>query len=275
MTQRWSVVARRRFANYGLSAAAIFTFLFPVTVLARAQSAEEAAHFANTLSSQSQTVIQRLSALDALPADGWKAHVGDLAYGEALDLDDSSWPIVQAKAESGTDAVWYRRSITVPATLNGYDLTGARSWFSFHADANGPMPEILYLNGRRVAMGDDLEPIVVFDLAKPGDTVLVAVKPLPTIDKKTFQGTEQKIEFSGSRPNPDGDSLILHAYEWAGKSGNVTFTVPEGATGAVLANLLEQPQGSPLTITGNQVTVPIHPFEILALRVDYSRTAKD
>jgi alpha-mannosidase len=72
----------------------------------------------------------------------------------------------------------------------------------------------------------------------------------------------------------DSDSLIFHAYEWAGKSGNVTFTVPEGAAGAVLTNLLEQPQGSPLTITGNQLTVPIHPFEILTLRVDYVRDPK-
>jgi len=45
-------------------------------------------------------------------------HAGDLAHGEALDLDDSTWPIVRAKAEAGTDAVWYRRIITVPTTLN-------------------------------------------------------------------------------------------------------------------------------------------------------------
>jgi alpha-mannosidase len=54
----------------------------------------------------------------------------------------------------------------------------------------------------------------------------------------------------------------------------VTFTVPKGATGAIVTNLLEQPQGSPLTITGEQLTVPIHPFEILTLRVDYARDAK-
>jgi alpha-mannosidase len=203
MTRRWSVFAWRRFAKCGLSAAAISAFLFPLAVPAQAQSAEEAAHIANALSGQSQTAIQRLSSLDALPADGWKTHMGDLAHGEALDLDDSSWPIVLAKAEAGTDAVWYRRSITVPPTLNGYDLTGTRIWFSFHADANGPMPEIFYLNGRRVAMGDDLEPIVLFDHPMPGDTVLVAVKLLPTVDKKIFQGTEEKIEFSESRPNPD------------------------------------------------------------------------
>ena len=100
MTRRWSAVAERRLAKCGLFAAAIFSFLLAIAVPARAQSAEEAAHLANTLSSQSQTVIQRLSTLDALPADGWKTHPGDVAHGEALDLDDSSWPIVRAKAES-------------------------------------------------------------------------------------------------------------------------------------------------------------------------------
>jgi len=69
----------------------------------------------------------------------------------------------------------------------------------------------------------------------------------------------------------DSDSLIFHAYEWAGKPRNVAFTVPEGATGAILTNLLEQPQGSPLTITSDQLTVPIQPFEILTIRVDYQR----
>jgi alpha-mannosidase len=42
----------------------------------------------------------------------------------------------------------------------------------------------------------------------------------------------------------------------------------------MLTNLLEQPQGSPLTMTGNQLTVPIHPFEILTIRVDYQRAAQ-
>ena len=167
------------------------------TAYAQNQSAEEAANIAKTLSSQSQTTIQRLSSLDSLPAEGWKTHVGDLAHGEAVDMDDSRWPIARPNTGGVADAVWYRRSITVPPTLNGYDLTGARIWFSLYADSDGPLPEIIYLNGRRVAMGDDLEPIVLFDRAKPG------VKLLPTVDKKIFQGTEQKIEFSESRPNPN------------------------------------------------------------------------
>ena len=73
----------------------------------------------------------------------------------------------------------------------------------------------------------------------------------------------------------DSQSLILHAYEWAGRSSNLTLTVPPGPAGAILTNLLEQPQGSPLTITGNQLTASIHPFEILSLRVDYARKEKE
>jgi len=72
----------------------------------------------------------------------------------------------------------------------------------------------------------------------------------------------------------DSDSLIFHAYEWAGKSSNLRFAVPEGAAGSILTNLLEPAQGSPLTTTGNQVVVPIHPFETITIRVDYQRAAQ-
>ena len=116
-------------------------------------------------------------------------------------------PRQKPRSKAPQDAVWYRRVIEVPKTLNGYDLTGSRIWFQFRADANGPMPEIIYFNGRRVALGDDLEPIVLFDPAKPGDKVLVAVKLLHTVDEKTFAGVNLKIEpnpnAATTRPNPE------------------------------------------------------------------------
>ena len=65
------------------------------------------------------------------------------------------------------------------------------------------MPEILYFNGRRVALGDDVEPVVLFDNAKPGDKVTVAVKLLHTVDTKSIRGATLRIEFSDNRPNPD------------------------------------------------------------------------
>ncbi len=153
--------------------------------------------------------LHTLETLNALPVGEWRFHAGDLAHGESPALDDSSWPLVAPKAKAPQDAVWYRRVIEVPKTLHGYDITGARVWFQFRADANGPMPEIIYFNGRRVALGDDLEPIVLFEPAKPGDKVLVAVKLLRTVDEKTFTGVNLRIETDpmaaggAGRPNPE------------------------------------------------------------------------
>ncbi|HEX3966585.1 MAG TPA: glycoside hydrolase family 38 C-terminal domain-containing protein [Edaphobacter sp.] len=153
--------------------------------------------------------LHTLELLNALPVGEWRFHAGDVPHGESPSLDDSNWPLAKPRSKAPTDAVWYRRVIEVPKTLNGYDLTGSRIWFQFRAEANGPMPEIIYFNGRRVALGDDLEPIVLFDPAKPGDKILVAVKLAHTVDEKTFAGVNLKIEPDpnatgpNARPNPD------------------------------------------------------------------------
>jgi alpha-mannosidase len=174
-----------------------------LTTGAHGQSAEETAKIVADLKPESQTVILRLSKLSNLPDGKWKMHSGDLAHGEAANLNDSSWQSAPSDNEAPNDAVWFRQTYVVPETLSGYDLTGARIWFQFHAYANGPMPEILYFNGRRVALGDDLEPVVLFDDAKPGDKVVVAIKLLHTVDKKTLRGATLKIDFPESRPNPE------------------------------------------------------------------------
>jgi len=154
----------------GLRRSALFVFVAIVVVFAgrgTAQNAKEAAEIAATLQPGSQAVIERLTSLHELTDGTWKMHSGDMAHGEAVNVDESSWETTASGSKAPKDAVWFRQTIEVPQTLNGYDLTGARVWFQFHANANGPMPQILYFNGRRVAMGDDLEPIVLFDQAKP------------------------------------------------------------------------------------------------------------
>jgi len=168
-----------------------------------AQSAAEAARIAAALQPESRAVIERLSSLRELPDGAWKMHSGDLAHGEAVNLDESGWQAIKPRDKAPNEAVWFRQTYQVPETLNGYDLSGARIWFQFHAYANGPMPQILYFNGSRVAMGDDLEPIVLFDNARPSDKVTVAVKLLHTVDTKSFEGATLRVEFAESRPNPE------------------------------------------------------------------------
>jgi hypothetical protein len=99
--------------------------------------------------------------------------------------------VVSADDRGAEDAEWLR-------------LTGTQIDFLFRVYANGPMPEILYFNGRRVALGDDLQQVQLFHDAKPGDRVVVAVKLLPTVDLKTFDHVEMKITFAASRPEPEG-----------------------------------------------------------------------
>ena len=170
---------------------------------ASGQAISETERVAAQLPTQSRAVVERLLILGQLPAGTWKMHSGDLTHGEAVDLDESDWQAAALGAKAPTDAVWFRQTIQIPDTLNGYDLTGARIWFQFHASANGPMPEMVYFNGRRVAMGDDLEPIVLLDGARPGDKIVIAVKLLATVDTKTFRGANLRIEFAENRPNPE------------------------------------------------------------------------
>ncbi len=195
-----SEFARRALRCVCLAAIALLV-LFSATP-APAQKRADADPPVAALSAQTQQAIRQLDRLSSLPAEEWRVHVGDMAHGEAPDLDDSSWAVAKKDSGDYNDAVWYRRSIEVPKNLNGYDLTGARIWFQFNANANGPIPEIIYFNGRRVALGEDLEPIVLFDHAQPGDRVLVAVKLLHTVDKKRFMGAELHIDFDPKRPNP-------------------------------------------------------------------------
>ena len=190
---------RRNWAGALLSILPLSLFCLP----GLAQSAQRAAQIAKPLSSASQKVIARLSELDQFPIDGWLYHEGDIAHGEAPDLDTSGWQTVQAGSQAPQDAVWYRRTIVVPQTLAGYDPTGMRISFQFRVSANGPVTQIVYFDGRRVAMGEDLEPIVLLESAKPGDRVLVAVKLLRSADTKEFRGVNAPLEFSPARPDPE------------------------------------------------------------------------
>ena len=168
-----------------------------------AQNAQEMTLIKESLSKPAVAVVDRLAELNTLSAGKWRVHTGDIAHGESTSLDDAAWPVTANNKNFPAEAVWFRQWVEVPAKLHGYDLTGARIWFDFSATANGAVPEIVYFNGRRVALGDALESIVLFEDAKPGDKVLVAVKLLATADAKHFANATMKIDFAEGRPSPE------------------------------------------------------------------------
>lgn len=79
----------------------------------------------------------------------------------------------------------------------------------------------------------------------------------------------QDVVLTAMKKAEDSNALVFHLYEWAGKSGNIEITLPPGATGATETNLMEQPEGPALSVVGNKAMVPVHPYEIVAVRVDY------
>lgn len=187
---------------------AVVVFCFVLGLLlpqsGRAQSDEQMKAVNQALPAPAQQILARLGNLDRLEHGEWRVHPGDLAHGESPTLDDSSWPVATPRSEYGKDAVWFRRWIEVPTKLNGYDLSGADVWFRFRARTTdrGDLTEIVYFDGRRVALGPDLEKLNLFHNAKPGDRVLVAVKLLATAGDKSFYGSQETIDFSPNRPNP-------------------------------------------------------------------------
>ena len=151
------------------------------------------------LSSQSRTVIDRLSRLGELSVQGWRYHVGDVPGGQAVSLDDSSWQEIQVPSRTQTtDVIWLRKKIVVPHALGGYDLTGARLWI------RGSSSDTLsvFFNGERVAAGESMEPLVLFSSAKPGDTLQVAFRYAITSRPKNIPAMQVRIDYAPNRPNP-------------------------------------------------------------------------
>ena len=148
--------------------------------------------------------LDALASISKVPDEGWRTHDGTLPHAEEPQLDDSSWtPVTKFPYEWTTGTVWFRRTVTIPKTLNGYDLTGATLWFQFHADSEDFTIQIVYFNGTRVAMGEDLEPIVLLKNAQPGQTIVIAVKAIaPPGVKTNFRSAPIEVRAAAGRPDP-------------------------------------------------------------------------
>ena len=107
-----------------------------------AQSWREAA-LPSILTPESQTVLDKLASLSALPKPDWRYHAGDLQHGESPSVDDAGWQAVTTPSTLLAEAIWIRATIEVPKNLNGYDLTGMQISFRLRIEANGPVNQIV------------------------------------------------------------------------------------------------------------------------------------
>lgn len=205
---------------------AVLFFLPAISSLAVTQGAKPV-----QLSEKAQQTLARLNSFGALPVTLWKYHLGDIPNAEDPRLDDAAWQTLTPPHPGlPVEAIWFRSEITVPQQLSGYDLTNARIELHVAVGAGGPAPLILYMDGRQVAMGADLAPIVLWEKAKPGDHVLIAVKALATDVAKVFRAVTVAVTTDPARPNPSDFYKEITADSWV---------LPVLAGGASRAHLLE------------------------------------
>ena len=183
------------------------------------------------LSAQAQQTLARLNSFDSLELKDWRYHLGDIPNGEDPNLDDRSWQTIAPQGGLPTEAIWFRQEVSVPKQLHGYDLTNAHIEFHIAVGAAGPATLIIYMDGRLVALGADLAPIVLWEKAKPGDHVLLAVKALATDAKKSFKGGRISIITDPSRPSPGDLYKEIESDSWL---------LPAIAGGSAQAHVLEE-----------------------------------
>jgi alpha-mannosidase len=80
----------------------------------------------------------------------------------------------------------------------------------------------------------------------------------------------ENVVLTAMKKAENNNGSIFRFYELVGKPADVQIHVPKGATGATITNLMEKSEGSALPVSNDTVTAPIHPFEILTVRVDYT-----
>src|SRR5215469_2478447 len=128
-------------------------------------SAEEQTEAAlKSLSPQGQAVMERLEHLGTLRTGDVRYFAGQNPNGASVNLDDSGWQTIQLPYKASPDPVWLRKWVEIPKTIGGYDPTGAKIWL--REPTRGGVG--VYLNGKRVARGEDMEPLILFASAKPG-----------------------------------------------------------------------------------------------------------
>jgi alpha-mannosidase len=79
----------------------------------------------------------------------------------------------------------------------------------------------------------------------------------------------KNVTLTAVKKAEDADALVYRMYEWAGTASEVKLHVAPGAAYAVESNLMEKVEGPHLAMSGDVVTVPIKPYEILTVQVFY------
>jgi alpha-mannosidase len=86
----------------------------------------------------------------------------------------------------------------------------------------------------------------------------------------SFLQTNPNVIVTAVKKAEDDDSLIVRFFEWAGKEGDVSLTLPGAVTAASETDLMEKRIGD-VAVKDDMLTVHTKPYEIKTVKVELSR----
>ncbi|HEX3627387.1 MAG TPA: glycoside hydrolase family 38 C-terminal domain-containing protein [Verrucomicrobiae bacterium] len=104
----------------------------------------------------------------------WRFEEADATNAERPNFDDSSWQTISPRFSwTGSNTVWFRSTITVPATVGGQSTANVPVILELAMTNSGE----LYVNGRLIAESRRMTgPETLTEQAQPGQIIVVALK---------------------------------------------------------------------------------------------------
>jgi len=179
--------------------------LFPTLLLA--QSAAQPGFTPNPSAKPAdayKATLDRLQAITDIPLAEWHSHVADLPHGEDTALDDASWATTKLNQEWKDGGMWLRRTIEIPATVNGYDVRGARIDLDMAITSDEAIQISTFANGSLIGRTDEDTqlPITLTSNAQPGQKFVIAVRVVGPAVSTKFYRSHLTVRAAESRPDP-------------------------------------------------------------------------
>ena len=121
--------------------------------------------------------VEKLKTITVLPLPQWRVKDDTGFRGELPSVDDSQWAMspVGNASEWSTGPRWFRDTVTIPPKLNGYDVRDMQVRFRVRIYGENPVLLRVFQDGKQIAIGNDLDPVVIADHVQPGQKFLLAV----------------------------------------------------------------------------------------------------
>ena len=175
---------------------AIILLVFSCVLLVAAQNAPQA-------SDPYKPVLDKLDAISTVSLPDWHAHTANIAHGEDIALSEADWDVVKVTDSWTTGPRWVRRTIELPAKVNGYDIAGASVDLDLRIASDEAIQIAVFANGNLVSRTDEDSqlPILLTGNAQAGQKFVIAVRVQSQEVKTRLQQAQLLIHAASGRPD--------------------------------------------------------------------------